>query len=97
MNKKVILIIGIISAIIIIGVIITVIVVLINKNKKDLNFDNLITDNDFSIANKTVTLNNGIKMPILGLGTWTLSNNEAEESVYCAIKKGYRLIDTAEK
>ena len=36
MNKKVILIIGIISAIIIIGVIITVIVALINKNKKDL-------------------------------------------------------------
>ena len=36
-------------------------------------------------------------MPILGLGTWFLSNNEAEESVYCAIKKGYRLIDTAEK
>ena len=35
-------------------------------------------------------------MPILGLGTWTLSNDEAEESVYVAIKEGYRLIDTAE-
>ena len=35
-------------------------------------------------------------MPILGLGTWTLSNAEAEESVYIAIKTGYRLIDTAE-
>ena len=96
MNKKVILIIGIISAIVIIGVIITVIVVLINKNKKDIHFDNLITDNNYSIENKTVILNNGIKMPILGLGTWTLSNNEAEESVYFAIKTGYRLIDTAE-
>ena len=46
MNKKIILIIGIISAIVIIGVIITVIVVLINKNKKDIHFDNLITDNN---------------------------------------------------
>ena len=35
-------------------------------------------------------------MPILGLGTWTLSNAEAEESVYIAIKTGYRLIDIAE-
>ena len=35
-------------------------------------------------------------MPILGLGTWTLSNDETEESVYVAIKTGYRLIDTAE-
>ena len=96
MNKKIILIIGIISSIVIIGVIITVIVVLINKNKKDIHFDNLITDNNYTIENKTVILNNGIKMPILGLGTWTLSNNEAEESVYFAIKTGYRLIDTAE-
>ena len=98
MNKKIILIIEIISAFIIIGVLITVIAVLINKNKKDKNFtfDNLITDNNFTITNKTVTLNNGIKIPILGLGTWTLSNNEAEESIYFAIKTGYRLIDTAE-
>ena len=98
MNKKVILIIEIISAFIIIGVIITVIAVLINKNKKDKNFtfDNLINDKNFTITNKTVTLNNGIKIPILGLGTWTLSNNEAEESIYFAIKTGYRLIDTAE-
>ena len=30
-------------------------------------------------------------MPILGLGTWTLSISEAEESVYNAIKTGFRL------
>ena len=35
-------------------------------------------------------------MPILGLGTWTLSIPEAEESVYYAIKTGFRLIDTSE-
>lgn len=34
-------------------------------------------------------------MPIIGLGTWTLSDEEAEESVYQALKVGMRLIDTA--
>lgn len=43
-----------------------------------------------------VELNNGYKMPVLGLGTWTLDNETAEKSVYFAIKNGYRLIDTAE-
>ena len=41
------------------------------------------------------TLNSGYKMPMLGLGTWTQDNNTAEESVYTAIREGYRLIDTA--
>ncbi len=43
----------------------------------------------------SVTLNNGYKMPVLGLGTWTQNNSTAENSVYLAIKEGYRLIDTA--
>ena len=34
-------------------------------------------------------------MPVIGLGTWTLSDEEAEESVYQALKVGMRLIDTA--
>ena len=42
-----------------------------------------------------VTLNSGYKMPILGIGTWTLDNDEAQNSVYWALKDGYRLIDTA--
>ena len=42
-----------------------------------------------------VTLNSGYKMPVLGLGTWTQDNSTAENSVYTAIKNGYRLIDTA--
>lgn len=42
-----------------------------------------------------VTLNSGHIMPMLGLGTWTLSDKEAEQSVYAAIEEGYRLIDTA--
>ncbi|MBR2066752.1 MAG: aldo/keto reductase [Solobacterium sp.] len=40
-------------------------------------------------------LNSGYPMPILGLGTWTLRNEVAENSVYTALKDGYRLIDTA--
>ena len=42
-----------------------------------------------------VTLNSGYKMPVLGLGTWTQNDSTAENSVYAAIKDGYRLIDTA--
>ncbi len=50
---------------------------------------------DFDLDSKTVTLNSGYEMPIIGLGTWTLSNEEAENSVYNALKTGMRLIDTA--
>ena len=42
-----------------------------------------------------VMLNSGYTMPVIGLGTWTLSNEQAEESVYAALKCGMRLIDTA--
>ncbi len=49
----------------------------------------------FDLDNKTVMLNSGYKMPVIGLGTWTLTDDEAEESVYQALKIGMRLIDTA--
>ena len=42
-----------------------------------------------------ITLNNGVKMPMAGLGTFLLSPDEAQESVYAALKEGYQLIDTA--
>lgn len=41
------------------------------------------------------TLNNGIKMPMAGIGTFLLSPDEAEASVLSALQCGYRLIDTA--
>ena len=42
------------------------------------------------------TLNNGIKMPLLGFGTYLLRDGSAcEQSVLNAINAGYRLIDTA--
>lgn len=49
----------------------------------------------FDFETKSVMLNNGIEMPILGIGTFTLSDSQAENSVYWALKDGYRLIDTA--
>ncbi len=45
---------------------------------------------------KTVKLNNGVEMPILGFGVFQVTDqNECERSVYDAIQVGYRLIDTA--
>lgn len=41
------------------------------------------------------TLNNGLKMPMAGIGTFLLSPDEAEASVLAALADGYRLIDTA--
>lgn len=44
----------------------------------------------------TITLNNGVKMPILGFGTYQITDDECEKAVISAIKAGYRLIDTAQ-
>ena len=41
------------------------------------------------------TLNNGLKMPMAGIGTFLLTPDEAEPSVLAALEDGYRLIDTA--
>ncbi len=49
----------------------------------------------FDFDKKTVTLNSGYDMPILGLGMFSLSDSEAENSTYRALKAGFRLIDTA--
>ena len=96
MNKKIIISIILILIIIILGII------LISKWKgKNIDMNEMKEniknkDTSFNFINRYVTLNNGIKMPIIGLGTWTFTNEEPEETVYIAIKNGYRLIDTAE-
>ena len=41
------------------------------------------------------TLNNGIKMPMAGIGVFKLTPDQAEASVESALKSGIRLIDTA--
>src|SRR6266496_636889 len=44
----------------------------------------------------SVTLNNGVGMPLLGFGVFQVTDaEECERSVYEAIRTGYRLIDTA--
>jgi methylglyoxal/glyoxal reductase len=42
-----------------------------------------------------VSLNNGIEMPLLGLGVYNMHGSEAEDAVASALETGYRLIDTA--
>ena len=44
---------------------------------------------------KYVKLNNGVEMPVAGIGTFLLSPDEAEASVLSALQGGYCLIDTA--
>ena len=44
---------------------------------------------------KYASLNNGVKMPMAGIGTFLLTPDEAEASVASALQNGYRLIDTA--
>lgn len=48
-----------------------------------------------AIGMEFATLNNGLKMPMAGIGTFLLSPDEAEASVLAALEGGYRLIDTA--
>ena len=67
-----------------------------SQNAASQDLTNEVTSNmnsDYKIED--VTLNNGYKMPVLGLGTWTLSDEQTETCVYAALKVGYRLIDTA--
>lgn len=45
---------------------------------------------------QTMTLNNGVKMPALGLGTYNLRGNECERAIKDALECGYRLFDTAQ-
>lgn len=43
----------------------------------------------------TVTLNNGVAMPLLGLGVYQALGRECEQAVTYALEAGYRHIDTA--
>ncbi|KAK6463014.1 Aldo/keto reductase [Scheffersomyces coipomensis] len=46
-------------------------------------------------STKIFTLNNGAKIPAVGLGTWQSTDNEAYEAVLVGLKNGYRHMDTA--
>lgn len=48
------------------------------------------------MMNEFFELSNGLKIPKVGLGTWLIDNDKVEEVVECALKVGYRHIDTAQ-
>ena len=51
---------------------------------------------DFSDNMQYLTLNNGIKMPVLGFGVYQIPPEKTKQAVLDAIEAGYRLIDTAQ-
>lgn len=61
-----------------------------SKGEKD-----MINIVPFDLTTKTVKLNDGNVMPVIGLGTYSLTGNGCFNSVSEALKNGYRLIDTA--
>lgn len=48
------------------------------------------------ILNEDFTLNNGVKIPKLALGTWFIDNEAVVQAVKDAVQLGYRHIDTAQ-
>ena len=54
-----------------------------------------VNDVSFNFETKTVTLNSGYEMPIYGIGTYSLLDEECVNSVQAALENGVRLIDTA--
>jgi diketogulonate reductase-like aldo/keto reductase len=60
------------------------------KNALYEKFSHLLMNNS-----ESVSLNDGKKIPLLGLGTWQIAGKEAEIAVKWALEAGYRHIDTA--
>lgn len=56
------------------------------------NMDKVIP---LDLTSKTVKLNDGNIMPVIGLGTYSITGDECVRSVSSALKNGYRLIDSA--
>ena len=48
------------------------------------------------IYDKKITLNNGVEIPVLALGTWLIDDSKVSDAVKAAIELGYRHIDTAQ-
>ena len=67
-----------------------------DDSKEVKNIKENMSKAEFNFDTKTVTLNSGYEMPIIGLGTWTQNDEETANSVYYALEDGYRLIDTAQ-
>lgn len=48
------------------------------------------------ILQENYTLNNGVKIPKVGFGTWMIDDNAVVQAVQSALESGYRHIDTAQ-
>lgn len=48
------------------------------------------------VLNEYYTLENGVRIPKLGLGTWFIEDSKVPEAIQRAVKLGYRHIDTAQ-
>lgn len=51
---------------------------------------------ELKMYNNCITLNNGVKIPQLGLGTWFIDDDKVADAVKEAVKLGYRHFDTAQ-
>jgi predicted aldo/keto reductase-like oxidoreductase len=49
-----------------------------------------------NLTMQTVTLNNGVEMPVLGFGVFQVPEEETEQAVSSALEAGYRSLDTGE-
>ena len=43
-----------------------------------------------------ITLNNGVRMPMVGFGTWEVRGESGKRAILDALDLGYRLLDTAQ-
>lgn len=50
---------------------------------------------NLSMSSPTIKLNSGHQMPLVGFGLWKVDNATCADTVYNAIKSGYRLFDGA--
>lgn len=67
-----------------------------NENTEEANGNDTVADvGVFDFETRTVLLNSGYEMPIMGLGTYSLSDEECYNSVTALLESGGRLIDTA--
>ncbi len=64
-------------------------------NSLNLDISEVKTVGEFDFESKTVLLNSGYEMPIMGLGTYSLSDEECAVSIAALLEAGGRLIDTA--
>lgn len=66
-----------------------------DQKEKESNVSSEVNPGGFDLENHTVMLNSGYEMPIMGLGTYSLTDEECYNSVTALLEAGGRLIDTA--